>query len=165
MGNTHLPSLSTKPALHLTSTMTTIASSLGLSPMSYGAMQLTWKPNPPSDEQCFETIKTAIDAGCTTINSGEFYGSEHYGNTTTANLEMLSRFHAKYPEYIDRTKLSVKGAIQLDGSMKPNSSTDYLRQSVTNCNAKLGGKKKMDFFECARVDKSRPIEEVVKDLA
>lgn len=32
-------------------------------------------------------------------------------------------------------------------------------------NAKLGGKKKMDFFECARVDKSRPIEEVMKDLA
>lgn len=63
---------------------------------------------------------------------GEFYGSEHYGNTPTANLEMLSRFYAKYPEYIDRTKLSVKGAIQLDGSMKPNSSTDYLRQSVTN---------------------------------
>jgi pyridoxine 4-dehydrogenase len=30
----------------------------------------------------------------------------------TGNLEMLSRFYAKYPEYADKTFLSVKGAIR-----------------------------------------------------
>lgn len=59
---------------------------------------------------------------------GEFYGL----NPPTANLEMLSRFYAKYPQYMDQTFLSVKGALHLDGSMKSDASTDYLRQSVTN---------------------------------
>jgi len=31
----------------------------------------------------------------------------------TANLEMLSRFYAKYPEYAERTFLSVKGGIDV----------------------------------------------------
>ena len=31
---------------------------------------------------------------------------------TTGNLEMLSRFFTKYPEYADKTFLSVKGAIR-----------------------------------------------------
>jgi pyridoxine 4-dehydrogenase len=29
----------------------------------------------------------------------------------TLNLELLSRFYAKYPEYADKTFLSVKGAL------------------------------------------------------
>ena len=35
---------------------------------------------------------------------GEFYGH----NAATTNLELLSRFYAKYPEYAEKTFLSVK---------------------------------------------------------
>ena len=35
---------------------------------------------------------------------GEFYGPD----ASPANLELLSRFYQKYPEYADRTFLSVK---------------------------------------------------------
>jgi pyridoxine 4-dehydrogenase len=37
----------------------------------------------------------------------------------TGNLEMLSRFYAKYPEYADKTFLSVKGGIK---NREPDSS-------------------------------------------
>lgn len=36
--------------------------------------------------------------------TGEFYGP----NWSTANLEMIARFFEKYPEYVDRTFLSIK---------------------------------------------------------
>ena len=36
--------------------------------------------------------------------TGEFYGH----NMSTTNLEMIARFFEKYPEYVDRTFLSIK---------------------------------------------------------
>jgi hypothetical protein len=41
---------------------------------------------------------------------GEFYAYD-FG---TGNLDMLSRFFAKYPEYADRTFLSVKGGVNFE---------------------------------------------------
>ena len=67
-----------------------------------------WRPKPISDEEAFESIKAGIDAqpeGVKMIlNSGEFYAQD-FG---TANLELVSRFFEKYPEYADRAFLSVK---------------------------------------------------------
>lgn len=42
---------------------------------------------------------------------------------------------------------------------------ENLRASVDNINAALRGTKKLDLFECARVDPKHPIEEVIKTLA
>lgn len=39
-----------------------------------------------------------------TVTSGDFYGVD----PPTGNLELLSRFFAKYPEYKQRAFLSVK---------------------------------------------------------
>jgi pyridoxine 4-dehydrogenase len=49
------------------------------------------------------------------VSSGEFYAQD----MGTGNLEMLSRFYAKYPEYADKTFLSVKGGIK---NREPDSS-------------------------------------------
>ncbi len=40
-----------------------------------------------------------------------------------------------------------------------------MRRSLTTINAALRGKKRVDLFECARVDSNRPVEDVIRDLA
>ncbi|KAH8926751.1 Aldo/keto reductase [Atractiella rhizophila] len=125
--------------------------------IGYGCMSLTTKPGPPiPDEQAFEAIKTAIDNGSTFLNAGQFYGGEK-------NLELLNRFFTKYPEYADKTVLSVKGAFDL-ATFQADCSTDGLRKSVLRIREILGGTKKLDLFQPARVDPKVPIEQVMKDL-
>lgn len=119
-----------------------------------------WKPKPSSDEQAFETLKIAIDGGSNMINSGEFYGVD----PPQANLQMLSRFFKANPDYVDKTLLSVKGGMKIPLHLGQDSSTEGLRRSVENINKELGGYKKMDMFECARVDPKVPIEKVMRDL-
>lgn len=46
----------------------------------------------------------------------------------------------------------------------PDSSLENLRASVDNINVALNGKKRLDLFECARVDPKIPIEEAMKSL-
>ncbi|KAH8926344.1 pyridoxal reductase [Atractiella rhizophila] len=128
--------------------------------LGYGLMNFTWTPNPKSDEQAFPAIKAAIDGGCNLLNSAEFYGN---APNQTANLTLLSRFFKKYPEYSEKTFLSVKGGININ-TLAPDQSTEGLRRSVDNTLAALAGTKKLDLFECARVDKSPQIEDVIGDL-
>ena len=85
-----------------------------------------WRdPNfPLPDEEAFEAIKAGVDSMPTGVrmmlNSGKFDrgkitsdthtpSGEFYGpNLSPANLELLSRFYQKYPDYVDKTFLSVK---------------------------------------------------------
>ncbi|KAF8494653.1 aldo/keto reductase [Russula emetica] len=82
-------------------------------------MMMTWKPTHVPDEDAFKfaAIRAGIDAlppGVKMLlNSGEFYGQ----GFTVANLELVARFFEKYPEYADRTFLSVKGRL-VPGEMK-----------------------------------------------
>ncbi|EIN06640.1 aldo/keto reductase [Punctularia strigosozonata HHB-11173 SS5] len=147
-----------------TTTLGGTASDIVVANVAHGLMLMTWKPTHVPDEECFEAIIAGIDqlpAGAKLfINSGEFYGT----GSPTANLELLARFFKKYPEYADKTFLSVKGGINLE-KFQPDSSPEGLRRSVDNINAKLGGYKKLDLFESARVDPNVPIEEAVKNMA
>ncbi|KAI8998519.1 aldo/keto reductase [Trametes punicea] len=125
----------------------------------------SWDPNDPlPDEQLFEAIKAGIDAmppGVKMLlNSGEFYGP----NMSTANLELLARFFEKYPQYADRTFLSVKGGNK-ENSLTPDSSPENLRRSVDKVNAALSGTKRLDLFECARVAKNVAVEDAIRTLA
>ncbi|KAF9790382.1 aldo/keto reductase [Thelephora terrestris] len=128
-----------------------------------GLMRLTWTPNPVPYDQAFDAIKAAIDAMPAGVklflNSGEFYGN----NLTEANLDLLASFFEKYPGYADKTFLSVKGASK-PGVLYPDSSEGNLRRSVDNINKHLRGTKKLDLFECARVDPEVPIEECTRTL-
>lgn len=142
------------------------ASNVTVAKVAHGLMMMTWRGGsaPVPDEQCFEAIRAGVDAlppgTKMLINSGEFYAND----LGTGNLELVARFFAKYPEYADKTFLSVKGAINRT-NMAPDSSPENLRASVDNINAALRGTKKLDLFECARVDPKHPIEEVIKTLA
>ncbi|KAL5497838.1 hypothetical protein ACEPAH_2769 [Sanghuangporus vaninii] len=132
--------------------------------VGHGLMMMTWTPTPISDEEAFEAIKTSLDSvppGTKMIlNSGEFYGM----NPREANLELLARFFEKYPSYADKAFLSVKGGTKAD-SLEPDSSPNNLKRSVDCILAKLRGTKKLDLFECARVDRKYPIEEIIKVLS
>ncbi|KAH7923875.1 Aldo/keto reductase [Leucogyrophana mollusca] len=153
--------------------MTRPTASLGVGPdgkeirvgkVGLGLMLMTWRTNPIPDEQCFAAIKAGIDAlddGVKLfINGGEFYGY----NLTTTNLEMLQRFFDKYPEYADRTFLSVKGGLKL-GQLEPDSSPANLERSVSNIIDKLGKNKRLDLFQSARVDPKVPVKEAIGTLS
>jgi pyridoxine 4-dehydrogenase len=80
-------------------------------------------------------------------------------------LYLISRFFKKYPEYADRTFLSIKGGLGSEAhDFNPDSSLQNLRRSVTAINEALGGAKRLDLFESARVDPKTPIEETIKNL-
>ena len=49
--------------------------------------------------------------------------------------------------------------------MQPDGSEEGVRRSVDNCLKVLDGKKKLDLFECARVDPNTPIETTIAALA
>lgn len=141
------------------------ASGITVNKVALGLMLLTWTPTPVPDEQAFEAIKAAIDHvpkdRKLLINSGEFYGGpKHY----TANLELLSRFFAKYPELADRTFLSVKGGTSATEIHIVDSSPANLRRSVDAVLKALDGKKRLDMFECSRVDPKIPVETIMESL-
>ncbi|KAF7790846.1 hypothetical protein EIP86_001803 [Pleurotus ostreatoroseus] len=131
--------------------------------IGHGLMMMTWVATPVPDEVCFEAIKSGVDmlppGVKMLINSSEFYAAD----LGPGNLEMLSRFFEKYPEYAERTFLSVKGGTKYK-ELIPDSSPENLRRCLTAVNAALRGKKKVDLFECARVDSNRPIEDAIRDL-
>jgi len=139
------------------------ASNVKVAKVAHGLMLMTWTPTPTPDEQAFEAIRAGADL-CPPgvkmiINSGEFYSPD----MGPASLELLGRFFDKYPEYADKFFLSVKGGNK-DHSFESDASAENLLRSVTACNEALRHKKRIDLFECARVDPKRPIEETIKNL-
>jgi pyridoxine 4-dehydrogenase len=94
-----------------------------------------------------------------TFTAGEFYGQ----GFTVANLELVARFFEKYPEYADRTFLSVKGGL-VPGGINVDGSRENLRRSVDNILKALRGKKKLDLFESARRDPKYEIEHYAEVL-
>lgn len=145
-------------------------------------LSYSWKPTPVADEDAFEAIKAGIDtlpAGVKMIlNSGTpiyrihvhdhlqiFHSGEFYGtNPRTANLELLARFFDKYPTYTDKVFLSVKGGTG-PADIDPDSSPENIRRSVDTVLKALRGTKKIDLFECARVDSRVAIEDNIATLA
>jgi len=128
-----------------------------IGPVGYGLMGLTWRPTPPSEEQSFKAMRAALANGCNFWNGGEFYGSPDFNSLT-----LLEKYFTKYPEDADKVVLSIKGGA--GANLAPDGSPENIRRSVDNCLKLLNGKKKLDIFECARVDKNTPIEVTLKVL-
>jgi pyridoxine 4-dehydrogenase len=99
------------------------------------------------DEDAFAAMKAAIDAGATFWNGATFYGVGPNGEPI--NLQLIARFFTKYPELAEKVFLSVKGGVR---NWQPDCSPEFLRQEVEKSLKYLDGKKRLDMFECARVD-------------
>ena len=95
----------------------------------------------------------------TRIPSAEFYGQ----GLSTANLELVARFFEKYPDYADRTFLSVKGGT-LPGQLVSDGSRENLRRSVDVVLKTLRGTKRLDLFQPARRDSNYEIEQYAESL-
>lgn len=123
----------------------------------YGLMGLTWRPDPVPEPQAHHAMTTALNAGATFWNAGEFYGTPTYNS-----LHLLNHYFTANPSAADKVVLSVKGAV---GPMGPDGSPEGVRRSVDNCLKILDEVKKLDVFECARVDPKTDIEVTVGALA
>ncbi|KAF3481051.1 pyridoxal reductase [Arthroderma uncinatum] len=117
----------------------------------------TWTPSPTSYEDAFKVMKTALKQGANFWNGGE-----HYGPPDANSLQLLKAYFTKYPEDAEKVVLSIKGGMGKDHAF--DGTEKGVRPSVENCVRLLGGSKKIDIFECARVDKNTPIEETMAAL-
>ncbi|KAJ5784492.1 aldo/keto reductase [Penicillium pulvis] len=95
------------------------------------------------DEKAFKILKAALAAGVNVWNGADFCGTPDNNS-----LHLMNRYFTAYPEDAEKVVLSIK-----------------MRSFVDRANKILDGKKKIDIFGCARVDKSVPIEETVGALA
>ncbi|KAJ5562015.1 hypothetical protein N7461_000776 [Penicillium sp. DV-2018c] len=120
---------------------------------------MTWNPQPPSQEVCFETLNTALELGASFWNGGELYGTPEYNS-----MHLLNKYFTKYPEHAEKAVLSVKGGMK-KYELAPDGSEANIRRSVDDCLRLLDGKKKIDIFECARQDPNYPVENTIKVLA
>ncbi|KAF8245641.1 Aldo/keto reductase [Wilcoxina mikolae CBS 423.85] len=130
-------------------------------PIGFGLMGFTWRPTITPDTQAFSTMRAALSSGSNFWNSGEFYGNPP---DPTTNLSLLNRYFTAYPEDAEKVVLSIKGGIDIP-TFQPRGDAEGVRKSVDNVLRILDGKKFVDIFECARVDKNVPIEETIETLA
>ncbi|KAH9065810.1 aldo/keto reductase [Lactarius vividus] len=148
---------------HNTAKLGGAASDIVVAKVAHGLMMMTWRSTPVPDEEAFAAIKAGVDAlppGVKLfLNSAEFYGP----GLSIANLELVARFFEKYPDYADRTFLSVKGGT-LPGQMVTDGSRENLRRSVDAILKALRGTKKLDLFEPARRDSNYEIEKYAESL-
>ncbi|KFY17015.1 hypothetical protein V492_00943 [Pseudogymnoascus sp. VKM F-4246] len=122
----------------------------------YGLLGLTWRSEPLAEEDSFKAMRAALANGSNFWNAGEFYGPPDFNSLT-----LLEKYFTKFPQDSDEVLLSVKGGLK---DWQPDGSPENVRMSVDNCLRLLNGKKKIDIFECARVDKNTPIETTLKVL-
>ncbi|PWZ00188.1 Aldo/keto reductase [Testicularia cyperi] len=149
------------------------AKSIHIGRIAFGCMGMTWvdpKHYTP-DQQAFETIKAAVDAGSNLLNSGAFYGppSDPY-----ANLKLLRRFFDAHPDYKSKTVLSVKGGMNVAAysqkgmpGLQPDASVQHLEADLAEIRNQLGsdhGGKHVDIYEMARIDPSTEIEDVMYNM-
>jgi len=142
--------------------MATIANKK-VGPIGYGLMGLTWRQNPPAQEQAFQAMRASLEMGANAWNGGELYGSGERNS-----LHLLNEYFAKYPEDAQKVMLSIKGGFTYGGMSVPgfrvDGSPENTRRSIDECLKVLNGKIFLSLFECARVDPNVPIETTIKTI-
>lgn len=122
--------------------------------IGFGLMGMTWRANPPPQEQAFAAMKEALRRGANFWNGGEIYGLDASRNS----LHLLQEYFEKYPEDKDKVVISIKGGCK-PSSVIPDGGPENTRRSIQECIDVLGKSgKKLDIWEAARVDPHVPIE-------
>lgn len=103
-------------------------------------------------------LKAALESGANFWNTGEFYGISDRNS-----LHLLNEYFTHHVEDADRVVLAIKGDMDPEKRL-PVCNEFGVKRSVDNCLRVLDGKKKLELFECARVDPDTPIEETMRAL-
>jgi pyridoxine 4-dehydrogenase len=104
-------------------------------------------------------MRAALAANSNMWNGGEFYGTPRHNSLT-----LLKNYYAKYPEDAEKVVLNIKRGAR--PNLQPDGSPEFVRESVEKCLGMLGGRGRIDMFECARKDPEVPLEKtlgVLKD--
>lgn len=114
---------------------------------------------PPTPKtQAFEAMKAALDTGANFWNGGQFYGTPDHNS-----LHLLRNYFTEYPEDAKKVVLSLKSGLNKD--RVPDGSSKFVRKCVEECVKVLPPSlKKIDIFQCARVDPNTPIETTMQTL-
>lgn len=120
-------------------------------PIGYGMMGLTWRPVVTPMDECIDTLRAAVEKGCTLWNGGEFYGPPEMNSTT-----VLKHYFAKYPEDLDKVTVIMKGAANLQ-TAGPDGSPAAIRRSLDTIIENMAPKK-LDVFCIARRDPKYPLD-------
>ena len=111
------------------------------------------------EEQAFEAMRAAVEAGCTVWNGGIFYGTPENNSLT-----LLRKYFEKYPEDAPKVEINIKGCT-VPGKIEPDGSKEAVFRDVQRAIELLPPHiKKIDMFEPARVDKNVPLEETINAL-
>ena len=103
-------------------------------------------------------MDAALATGANLWNGGQFYGTDEYNS-----LHLLRDYFTKNPDVAQQIVLGIKGGLNSDKI--PDGSDAFVRQSVERALEVLPPSlKKIDYFQCARVDPNTPIEETMTTL-
>ncbi|KAL4790523.1 NADP-dependent oxidoreductase domain-containing protein [Aspergillus venezuelensis] len=128
-------------------------------PVGFGLMGFT-RPWAPIDYSvATKVMKTALEQDANYWNGGL-----HYGTPTANSLHLLKHYFTTYPEDREKVILSIKGAYNV-ATHEPDCSPEGIKTSIETALSILDGTKKIDIFECARVDPNVPIETSIATLA
>jgi pyridoxine 4-dehydrogenase len=87
-----------------------------------------------------------------------------YGTPDANSLQLLKYYFSQYPEDAEKVVLSIKGCYDA-ATHTADCSPEGVRASVEEALKVLDGVKKIDIFECARVDRKVPIETSIGAIA
>lgn len=119
---------------------------------------LTPPTGPVPRAQAFAAMNAALESGANLWNGGQFYGTPEYNS-----LHLLRDYFLEYPGAAEKVILSIKGG--LTAAKIPDGSEAFVRRSVDECLEILPPSiKKIDIFQCARVDPEVPIEDTMRTL-
>lgn len=129
-----------------------------VSTLGLGCMGMSGAYGPADEAEGIATIRAAIDAGITLVDTGDFYGNGHNEWLIRQALSTGDR---------DTVVLSVKFGVQRDpvGTMlgidgRPNAVKNFLTYSLQRL-----GTDHLDVYRLARLDRTVPIEETVGAMA
>ncbi|KAL4946523.1 hypothetical protein BDV06DRAFT_86902 [Aspergillus oleicola] len=128
-------------------------------PVGFGLMGFSRPWAPIEYSVATKVMKTALEQGANFWNGGL-----HYGTPTANSLHLLKHYFTTYPEDASKVILSIKGAYSL-ATHEPDCSPEGIKSSIETALSILDGTKKIDIFECARVDPNVPIETSIAALA
>ena len=117
----------------------------------------TRQAEPMSDDQIFNAVRAALASGCNLWDGGVFYGTPENNSLT-----LLGKYYAKYPEDAEKIVLNIKGAMK--SLTVPDSTPEYIRAEIDRCLKQLGGRGKIDMYECARRDPKVPLKDTLQCL-